>query len=72
MLQYVMTKLETHNINSDGQIMPNHIEQVSFLTQFNLHKYISHMAYPTPFHLWIPFQKGQILTKIFEYDISTS
>ena len=29
MLQYVMTKLETHNINSDGQIMPNHIEQVS-------------------------------------------
>ena len=22
MLQYVMTKLETHNINSDGQIMP--------------------------------------------------
>ena len=24
-----MTKLETHNINSDGQIMPNHIEQVS-------------------------------------------
>jgi len=26
MLQYVMTKLETHNINSDGQIMPNSIQ----------------------------------------------
>jgi len=24
-----MTKLETHNINSDGQIMPNHIEQAA-------------------------------------------
>lgn len=29
MLQYVMTKLETHNINSDGQIMPNHIEHAA-------------------------------------------
>jgi len=26
MLQYVMTKLETHNINSDGQIMPNSLQ----------------------------------------------
>ena len=39
MLQYVMTKLETHNINSDGQIMPNHIEQVSSkLIQYLLRK----------------------------------
>ena len=29
MLQYVMTKLETHNINSDGQIMPNSLQNVS-------------------------------------------
>ena len=50
MLQYVMTKLETHNINSDGQIMPNHIEQVSFLTQFN-QSTISYTADPSPFHL---------------------
>ena len=37
MLQYVMTKLETHNINSDGQIMPGHhvIDHVSILDLFS-------------------------------------
>ena len=36
MLQYVMTKLETHNINSDGQIIHNRMEQVRHINVFNL------------------------------------
>ena len=33
-----MTKLETHNINSDGQIMPNSIQNVS---DKNFHNFVT-------------------------------